>query len=308
VWLLFQGILIILYMPWINTFINRTFRNINVGYSWRPVPTINSIIDSFLVYSGSFYIAPIFLILCLFSMITYKEKGRINRVDSLKFPGSHSGSISLSSTYRIYLLFVWLLTPIILPFVISKFQFLNIYITRYTIAASLAFYILVAKGIENINNKFIKSVIIILIIVFSLGNIKAYYTEFIKGQEWREATNYIDIKAKKEDILLFHPDYCQKYGFDYYSKRTDLNKKEFPKLDKVYIDMEQIGSTREDYNRVWIILYLSKECAEPIKKMLNSEFYSLSYYKRYTGAIEVYLFEKINKYSILSDEVLLNHG
>ena len=308
VWLLFQGILIILYMPWINTFINRTFRNINVGYSWRPVPTINSIIDSFLVYSGSFYIAPIFLILCLFSMITYKEKGRINRVDSLKFPGSHSGSISLSSTYRIYLLFVWLLTPIILPFVISKFQFLNIYITRYTIAASLAFYILVAKGIENINNKFIKSVIIILIIVFSLGNIKAYYTEFIKGQEWREATNYIDIKAKKEDILLFHPDYCQKYGFDYYSKRTDLNKKEFPKLDKVYIDMEQIGSTIEGYNRVWIILYLSKECAEPIKKMLNSEFYSLSYYKRYTGAIEVYLFEKINKYSILSDEVLLNHG
>jgi hypothetical protein len=304
-WLLFQGILIILYIPGINTFLSG---DISVASDWRSVPTIKSIIDSFLVYSGSFYIAPIFLILCLFSIITYKKKVRINGVDSLKFAGNHSGSINLSNAYRIYLLLVWLLTPLILPFIISKFQILSIYITRYTIAASLAFYILVAKGIENINNKLIKLVIIILIIAFSLGNIKAYYAETIKGQEWREAVHYIDINAKKEDILLFYPDFCLRYGFDYYSKRTDLNKKEFPAIDKVHIDMEKIGSTIEGYNRIWIILYLNEDCIEPIKRTLNSKFYSVSYYKRYNGAIQVYLFEKIDKYSILFDEILLNHS
>jgi hypothetical protein len=171
-------------------------------------------------------------------------------------------------------------------------QFLvPIYLPRATIGASLSFYLLVAKGMENIRNKSIKLSIIGLIIFFSLANIIRYYTK-INKEQWREVANYIDINAEPGDLLLFNAGFCQENVFDYYSKRTDLNKKPFTEKTRDINEenIKELEPTVKGHNRIWLILSHSHDYKGLIAKTL-SESYNLLYYKKYVG-IEVYLFEK----------------
>ncbi len=204
---------------------------------------------------------------------------------------SYQLNVCFSNVDRIYLLSVWLLTPIILPFIISRFS-TPIYLYRYTIGASLAFYILVACGIRNIGYKYVKLAIISVIIVLSLTHVRGYYTTVHKAQ-WREIANYIDTKAEHGDLLLFHKGFEQD-PFDYYSKRTDLSKRRFP--DKSWEDVDEqnikeLGPTVEGFNKVWVILSLYRGDSKELIKKTLSESYNLSHDNKYFG-IEVYLFEK----------------
>ena len=153
--------------------------------------------------------------------------------------------------------------------------------TKYTIVASLAFYLLVAKGINNISQKYLKLIIISVIIAFSLVCIRGYYTNIYKEQ-WRDVAYYIDTDAKNGDLLLFNRFYIQK-AFNYYSKRTDLIKKGFRNI-------KELEPTVEGYKRVWVILSHSRYEKELITKKLI-EAYKLSYQKKYRG-IKLYFFER----------------
>ena len=278
-WILFQIILVILYVPWIFVLASQILELQTRGF-WVHVPTMRSIIGTFWDYSGSTLLLLFFLILSFFSIVTYeKVKGKINWKDFLKSIECYSRNISLSNVNRIYFLVVWLLTPIILPFIISLFL-TPIYWTRFTIAASLAFYILIAKGIDNINNKSIKLVVIILVIALSLGCVGEYYSE-VNKEQWREVANYIDINAESGDLILFHQGWCQ-IVFDYYSKRTDLNKKPFTVRDINEENIKELGPTVNGYNKVWVIHSHSSDYKGLIKKTLN-ESYNVAYHKKYVG-------------------------
>lgn len=279
-WIRFQIILVILYIPWIIVIASQILKLQTHGF-WVPVPTMRAIIVTFWDFSGSTLLLLFFLLLSFFSIVTYKKvKGKINWKYFLKTIESYSWNISLSNVNRIYFLVVWLLTPVILPFIISLFS-TPIYWTKYTIAASLAFYILIAKGIDNINTKSIKLVVIILVIALSLGNVSDYYSEVNKGQ-WREVTNYIDINAESGDLILFYKGYCQKNVFDYYSKRTDLNKKPFTVgRDINEENIKELGPTVDGYNKVWLILCHSRDYNKGLIKKTLNESYNLSYHKEY---------------------------
>ena len=74
--------------------------------------------------------------LLLFSTIRYEKiGGNIDRKNILRSIESYKWKINLIDTDKIILLMVWLLTPIILPFIISLF-ITPIYLARYTIVAS----------------------------------------------------------------------------------------------------------------------------------------------------------------------------
>lgn len=282
-WILFQITLVILYIPWIIFLITAILRL--QSEFWRPIPTIGSVFYTFKIYSGSYLLLFLFLMLSTFSIVSYeKVKGRFNGKDFFKSLESFTWNLSLSNVERIYLLSVWMLTPIILPFIISFFS-TPIYIIRYTIAASLAFYILIAKGIENINNKPIQLCVIIIIIIFSLNSIGKEFTD-VNKEQWREVTNYIDMNADSGDLIIIRGGSMQ-YCFDYYSKRTDLFKKGWRDIDE-----ENIKELKS-HNKVWIILKKDDDPKGLIKKMLN-ESYNLSYQKKYVG-IDLYLFVK-NKF------------
>ncbi|HEX3035923.1 MAG TPA: glycosyltransferase family 39 protein [Thermodesulfobacteriota bacterium] len=295
-WVLLQVTIILLFAPWIVILVKQMLR-VKSGF-WIPEPTFGTLVKSFRVYSGH-YLFILFLILSFFSAVRFKRiRGKINWKGVFKSAETYGINKNLSDISNIYLLLVWLLTPIILPFIISK-VLTPVYWDRYTIGASVAFYILIAKGISNINHKYVKSAVIGIVVIGSLVNVWGYHTGTNKEQ-WRGIANYVDANAQPGDLVLFNADFCQ-YSFDYHSERTDLVKK--PLLYSE-VDKENIKNLRpivRDYNRVWAVLaYTSDDNKERIKETLN-EFHKQSYdgkfvsYAYATGdyaQLELYLFKK----------------
>lgn len=288
-WILTQFLLIILFIPWIKILIALTFGVVKGGL-WIPTPSLLSIVKSFGAYSSrSILLSLLFLFLLTFSLIKYEGTGsNTDRRNIFKSIKSYYRRIRLLNINETLLLWVWLLTPIILPFTISLFS-TPIYTTKYTIVASPAFFLLIAKGISNINHKYLKVIVISIIIVLSLVYIQRYYTKIDKEQ-WRDVANYVDTNAKNDDLLLFNASYCQTV-FDYYSKRTDLLKKPFPmggrNVDEEVI--KELAPTVEGHKRVWVILAHSGDNNELIAKKLI-ETYNLSNQREYVG-IKMALFE-----------------
>jgi hypothetical protein len=230
------------------------------------------------------------MIFSLFSIMTHvKTSGYFTWKNIFTSIESYRWEIRLLNTDMLFLLAVWLITPIVLPFIISLFS-TPIYRTKYTIVASLAFYILVSKGINNIGHKYFKLFVISVVAIFSLLYIQGYYTKTTKEQ-WRDVANYIDKNADKGDLLVFHAGYMN-IVFDYYSKRTDLIKSRF--LTKTPNGVEEIikelEATVNGYKRVWIIVSHSK-LEEGLITTKLVEAYNLSYQEKYKG-VTIYLFER----------------
>lgn len=283
-WILLQIILIILYMPWIGILRNQLL-TIQNNFSLEK-PTIYLLLKTFTAYAGSPSSSLLFFLILLFlSIVTYKKirKNFRNSLEIIK----NIQSTYLSIINKIYLLLMWLLIPIIFPFIISQF-FTPIYIVRITIASSLSFYLLIAKGIEEIQHKFITIIIFSLLIIFAMININQYYFK-INNEQWRETVNYIDRNAKSKDLILTQAKICQDV-VEYYSKRTDLNKKIFVKIEKYNLnenDIKELELNIKGFNRIWLILSYTYDNVEKILK----KTYKLLNYKNYFG-IKLYLFKK----------------
>jgi len=290
-WLLLQAILFVLFLPWFG-FLARQAQVIQSGafLGWLPAPTILSLITTLFVYSAYFsefallwvlasstFLVLMYLILSANSLMVFKTLGlRPRRLDS--------DSV---------LLLVWLLTPIIIPFIISQF-FVPVYWTRFTMPASLAFYILVARGIVNISTKGIRLSIISLVIALSLIITWGFYTT-TDNEQWREVVGYIETHGEQNDLVLINTWYCH-IPFDYYFSRTDMIQRDvFPKWD-MGVDKDNIKTLElavRGYERVWIVLSHDGDSEGLITKTLSDDLsYSLSYQKNYVG-IELYLFGKI---------------
>jgi uncharacterized membrane protein len=299
-WVPLQLILIVLFSPWIAVFIKQLLlTQSGYGIGWMPRPTIHSIIRSFNLYSGSNLLLAFFLILSSFSLVPYKRLyGGNNSKNSFESGQNHELKIELPNFKASYLLSVWLLIPIVLPFLISQVS-ASIYWDRSTIVALPAFYLLVAAGIRKIGHKCLKLVIIGAVIIGSLAGVWGSHST-VNKQQWRGIANFIGEKAKKGDLLLFNAGFNE-LPFDYYSKRTDLIKKPFPE-DASDVDehnIKELEPTVKGYNRVWVILAHSGDFNGRIKKIL-SQSYNLSYSKEYESIthnkyhhiVEVSLFEK----------------
>lgn len=294
-WVLLQVTLTLLFAPWIAILIKQIM-SVKSGF-WIPEPTFETLVKSFKKYSGQ-YLFILFLVLSFISVIKFEKiRGRINRKSLFK-PIENYGNKNLLAFSKTYLLLVWLLTPIILPFIISK-VLTPVYWDRYTIGASVAFYILIAKGISNISHRYVKAAVIGVVVIGSAVNVWGYHTGTNKEQ-WRSVADYIDANALPGDLVLFHADFCQ-FSFDYYSTRTDLVKKPLPYSE---VDEENIKNLRpavRDHDRVWVILaYTSDDNKERIRTTLNElhkqsyrgEFVSYAYATGDYAYLELYLFKK----------------
>ncbi len=297
-WITLQILLIVLFSPWIKILINQMLM-VQSDF-WIPAPPVTKLIGPFITYSGSKPLFLLFLMLSIFSVVGYKKLG-VNADWKVLFRSIKGFRLDFgsSSVAGVYLILLWILTPIILPFIISRVS-TPVYITRYTIGASVAFYLLAAKGVRDINHENFKSAVIALIIVLSSLNIWGYYHS-VNKEQWRDIANYLDSSAGVEDLVLFNAGYNQR-PFDYYSRRADLVKKPFPE-DASHVDEENIKELRlmvEGHDKVWLIQGYDKDDSGLIMKMLG-ESHNLAYHKEYlsesyaTGksiSIWVYLFQK----------------
>lgn len=191
------------------------------GGFWLPEPTLLGILKCINKYSGSLSLLVLFLVFSFLSVVSLRHiKTKKSLKGLLKPFDNYSEKLALSNINRVYLLLLWLLTPIILPYLLSLFS-TPILLYRYTIGGSLAFYLLAARGIDNTGNRKVMFLIAGLVLIFSYFNLEKYYNSVDKYQ-WRETINYIEDNAGNGDYIVVYPQFEIESAY-YYLKRKDLH-------------------------------------------------------------------------------------
>jgi len=241
-WILLQVSLLILFVPWL-TVLAKQFLRVQEGF-WMDKPPFCWIPGTFLRYAGGYNVLTGMFAVLLFLLAAKAI---------LKFENGKLGWRRNHANWN-GLLLLWLFVTILIPFVVSQFSS-PIFQIKYTIAASIAYYILIAKGITLGPSKYLKSFLMGIVILVSLANMYLYYAS-VKKERWRETVEYVESVARKNDLLVFVAGYCLEGGYEYYAKRKDLQKRAFPSnvrnVDEVNIaELEPLLQTQE---RVWLIL------------------------------------------------------
>jgi hypothetical protein len=196
--------------------------------------------------------------------------------------------VRIQDAAAVYFLAVWLLTINLIPFVISLFT-TPIYLLRYTIAASAAFYLLVAKGIRNINNQYAKVAVVGLIVLLCSTSLQTYYGSW--QVQPREAINVVNNNAKRGDLVIYYP-MVDVFTWQYYNKTNSVNFTFFPDYqndtDPVLKEFQEKISAND---KVWFILRLGPTDADKLVLKVFNESYATSDFKSYRG-YHVYLFER----------------
>ena len=295
-WLFLQLVVAILYLPWLY-YLMGTISGIqkNVAFD-NPAPNLHDVLTTFSIYAGSNKLLLLFALMLPLSVFSVNRiAGSINLRNFESSLRDYRWLISLNDVSRVWMLMTWLLIPIIIPWFISQFS-ANIYYERTLIASSLAFYLLVACAIASIKNNFVKSIVIVAIILLSVHALKSYYNTDVNREPWRDVAGYIDANAKPGDMVIFHtPERgAVSQCFGYYSQNTELTKISFPGYKEVVSEqnIKELMPMLQDKNRVWLVLvhYKGSDPEGLIKASLARSFGLIDQLK--FGRIEVYLFDK----------------
>jgi uncharacterized membrane protein len=308
-WIALQVLLVAFFAPWIGTLISQMSRVEKGVLYYVPVPTMNDLIITLHRYAGTTILLLLFFALSVLSLFTYRRaRGSIDWKAPVEGLKSYAREVSFTKDYNaLYLLAVWLLAVNVIPFVISLLSS-PFYVTRYTIAGSVALYLVVAKGITHINYRYAKLAVVFVIVVLSAANLQTYYTtpslimNSFKPQE-REATGFINENAQNGDLVLLFPGPAS-YDplLNYYSFVTGLNVTKFPSCSTgqgLTSNIKELQSDIDGHNRVWFMVEtppgLPPGFWDPQVFNQTIQTFNASYNETYHTSYfsyEVYLFEK----------------
>jgi len=205
-WLTIQSIILLTLLPWAIIQIGHLQQMPDIGdrTAWIAKTDLSALAKTFVVFgSGAagkymkntmsiwlfwIYNSTLFLLSLRGLMLLKKKKG--------------------------WLLLLWLGFPIVTLFFFSV-MFFPVYVTRYAIFASAAYYIFAAKGLSSIKTKYIKNCLILLIIIFTVSSLRTYYNKDSKIP-WRHMVAYMGDNTQLGDITIIAP-IAQKMLFAYYA-------------------------------------------------------------------------------------------
>ncbi len=269
-WIITQIFILLVYLIWFIPFVIFLFNEkayVSQCIDWIPLPSLFSIVKLFesFSYKGHCFggwdffvntkdIGFSWLLLYIYGIffiigIVFSKKNEIKYV---------------------VLSLLWLFIPITVVYLFSYLCF-PLFVIRYFIFASPAYYILIAKGIERINISLYQIAAIILISLLIFPSIYFYYTKNMKI-DWKKAIPYIDQNMRENDLILITiPD--KVLMFNYYGKdgAKYQNKKNI-KIDvrrKLGIDMLRGGYVWNYRNHELWGAYNAKQIKEIISKKGN---------------------------------------
>jgi uncharacterized membrane protein len=286
-WLASQVTLALLFLPWLSVQAQQ-FSRVQQGF-WIPKLPPNLLFTTLVIYAGSYPLA--WILLSLVALALFSGWKGWNEKTSPASPKNESdGDVRLRGRLKLYLLVLWLLCPILLPYIVSQFSS-PIFLPKYTIAALPAFAILAARGLLSLRFHQLRIIVAVLLVYFSVVVLKNYYGA-AKKDVWRVGVAYFRSLAKPRDLVLFN-DQSGEVPFEYYYRETDVTKKPFPdydtKLDENNL-AEQLLKNTEGRERVWLVLSHPNNLTHLIPQQLSS-WYDQRTYINYPG-VEMYLFEK----------------
>jgi mannosyltransferase len=198
----------LLFSPWL-VIVFRQVAKARQGY-WIKETDWLAPLQTVIEYSGSLWLALLLLPLFVYGV--------------LRCCGSSSDDKKLVPKTRAFLL-IWSLVPILVPFLISKLV-TPFYLAKFTIAASLPFYLFAAVGLNQIRRTTAQVSIVLAFFVVAGLVLKNDLTS-LKRERWRDAAYNVEQSAQSGDLVLFNSTGSQ-LSFDYYARRDDLVTAVFP--------------------------------------------------------------------------------
>ena len=258
-------------------------------------PSISTLFNTLAVYAGYGWGQDI--LLWLFSFLAVLSIRWVKRTEGkwiLRKPlGSLKimrWSIKFESVDEVLLLILWLLFPIIIPFLASQL-ITPFYLTRYTIGVLPALHLLVAKGISIFDAKKWLCLILLLIIALSGLGLHSYYVRDVRYQ-WREVAKLVETESREGDVIVIDlfgkVDFCQK-PFDYYYK-GDLPRFGIRREADTTVVAKSIDDAVSGKDRLWLILSHGGNKA-PVWEYLKDRYSEMIILEEKFIGVHVILFE-----------------
>ena len=208
-WLAMSFITGLLIVPWTLIAFQQAARA--RGRFWIKEPDWFAPFQTLIEYSGSLWLTLLLLPLFLYGVKRCCEQ-RVT-AETLSLPRLRE------------LLLLWLTLPISLPFVLSKLM-TPFYLTKYTLAASLPFYLFTAVGLTQVRSAAGQGILVVLICI-CLATVLSSDLTTLKRERWRDAAYNVEREAQAGDLVLFNST-GSFLSYAYYAKRQDVPTKVFP--------------------------------------------------------------------------------
>ncbi len=264
------ALILLMYLPLLSRLVLPNLKHYKqVPLSFLSSPSLSQIIDIFNLFGGKVFIdemspslnlinkVSIFAVFFTIALLLLFSWGVLCgfKKNCLSRNAQDETDKTRGSTL---LLSMWLVVPIILPFVFSCFSISIFGPVRFVLYASCAYYLLSARGLITLNKKVGPLLITAVFLVNALSLHHYYQTE--KRTNWRKISNYLKENIKQDEKTAFRINNSMPITFvehmmlSYYSApslvgvRDDLGMDELSR-EEGYIYKRLLGSMKwEHYN------------------------------------------------------------
>lgn len=146
---------------------------------------------------------------------------------------------------RIYLAWWWL--PILAAFAFSSLAF-SVYQVKYLIFASIPLYILAAEGISRLEHRWLKALVLALVLSSNIQPLAAYYRK-PKIEEWRGLAEHIREKAGKNDLILVY----EENAYDDMTRPLDYYLADTSRV-RAIDGVSDVKSARAGGRNIWLVV------------------------------------------------------
>jgi mannosyltransferase len=302
-WLVLELVVIVLFAPWVPVLIHQTGATSSGQQAsfWLALQHVGATVVATLTSyaDGTLLLLAIFLVLSVLSLVTCSAA---DDSTSLKAPlqalRRYVRGMRVSDVHAQCFLIVWFLTVLFLPIALSLFSRLSFEI-RYTIAASIALYLLVAKGVVNIKPRTVQLAVVFVIVVLSAVNVQAYVNnQLAEGwakEAWvqsKETFSVINQQGRNGDLVVLYPQFLWSVN-KYYDNVNGINAT-LLKVGPTIQDINTLYAHASKNDRVWFVVYSYDAPPTTVEKSVLSAFnqtHSIAYVKNYEG-YRIYLLER----------------
>lgn len=199
----------LLFLPWALVIFRQVTRA-GRGY-WIREPDWLAPLSTLIEYCGSLWLALLVVPLFVYGVRACSGQSFKEKKDSLP-------------KVRGFLL-LWLSLTIGIPFLLSKLA-TPFYLTKYTIAASLPFYLFAACGLTCVRGAIRQALLLLLICLCFAAVLREDLTS-LKRERWNAAAYNLEREAQSGDLVLFNST-GSLMSFEYYAGRKDITLAVFP--------------------------------------------------------------------------------
>ncbi|WP_126662424.1 glycosyltransferase family 39 protein [Haloterrigena salifodinae] len=260
-WIALEGITALLLLPWLARLLRRTVAasgGAAGNVSWIPLPTAETVRETFAAYLGGYLFEesyPLLVSLVVAGcLVLALSSGRHawTGVDRDTARETERGTTTEGGPENppvnaVYLVVLWFIVPILVPIVLSHVV-TPIFVDRYSIGASLAFFLLTAVGVRTLSRPSLRFVVVGVLLVGLAAPLPTYYQDDQKEQ-WRAAAADVESSVDEGDVVLVSRPFTER-TFGYYFDAADVPTVRIPPDAST----NEIRAAVDGHDDVWIVL------------------------------------------------------